>query len=568
MVNNEIVIGTEQGSLYFYNFDKNFMTKHFENIYNSPIKHIYKLDHKKSSNKLKDVIANLSQSIVSTFTTTIQKSTSCEESNIEFDKSEKADSECHSECESEPKSTSSTSLPSISLPLRTHSSQKHSSKDLYIISCAKSLKIIAQQISAKSFSKQLHTDWARGVSVSSDGKYIASCGVDRRVNVMDLKTRKILYELENHQGREIFCVKFSSDNRTLASCSADSTIKLYDVVSRRLKLRCTNSRYQEVTSLAFSPNGKSLVFGAKDGTLSLWNLNKNKRFFIMKLFDDIIFTCDYSPCGCYLVAGCNDGSIKMVNIITRETKMYLQNTHGSFINSVLFSPNGNQLVSGSSDFSMKLYDLKDNKEIKHFTGQFENWVRTCAFSPDGKLVAGGCYSKTIKVFSTCSNFDLIYFFKQAHTSWVMNITFFPDGKSLISCGQDGCINIFEFDSINELFTLEKSKNKSLTSMVFGGADKEDILASWKDTKIMAFDKNTRIPIISKKIQIHRAPITQIASYTHGKVVLSCGKDRQIILTQYELGTSIYVHENAFNCTITAIGFLNNGVEYVAGGANG
>lgn len=257
MVNSELAIGTEEGSLYFYNFEKNLMTKHFEKIYNSPIKHIYKLDHQKSSNKLKDVIANWGQSFVSTFTTNSQNSTKLGESDIEFEKItklneslERSDSELDLESEFEPKSAYSTKL-------QTNSSKNHSSKDLYVISGSKSLKIIAQQISAKAFSKKLHTDWARGVAVSSNGKYIASCGVDRKVNVMDLKSRKILYELENHQGREIFCVKFSSDNRTLASCSGDSTIKLFDVISRRLKLRCTNSKHQEVTSLAFSPTGKS-----------------------------------------------------------------------------------------------------------------------------------------------------------------------------------------------------------------------------------------------------------------------------------------------------------------------
>lgn len=286
----------------------------------------------------------------------------------------------------------------------------------------------------------------------------------------------------------------------------------------------------------------------------------------MKLFDEIIFTCDYSPCGKYLVAGCNNGSIKMVNVITREITIHLQNTHEHFINSVIFSPDGNQLASGSSDHTMKLYDLKTKEEIKHFIGQFENWVRTCAFSPDGKLVAGGCYSKVIKIFATSKNFDLIYTFKQAHSMWVMNIAFFPDGKSLVSSGQDGCVNIYEFDSINELSTLQKPQSKGLTSVVFGGADRKDILTGWNDIKMIAFDKDTRI--LTKEIEIHRAPITQIVSYNHGKIVLSCGKDRQIILTQYEVGQEIWCHENAFNCAITAIEFLNNGVEYIAGGANG
>ncbi|MDA1017653.1 MAG: hypothetical protein O3A00_24740, partial [Planctomycetota bacterium] len=58
--------------------------------------------------------------------------------------------------------------------------------------------------------------WLRAVAVSSDGKLIATCGLDQRVRVWSADSGKRLHEFVGH-GEDVFTVAFHSDNNSLVT---------------------------------------------------------------------------------------------------------------------------------------------------------------------------------------------------------------------------------------------------------------------------------------------------------------------------------------------------------------
>ena len=69
-----------------------------------------------------------------------------------------------------------------------------------------------------------HTDWVKSVSISSDGKFIASGSDDQTVKLWSVETGKMIKEFKGHTSH-VDSVSISSDGKFIASGSEDNTVK-------------------------------------------------------------------------------------------------------------------------------------------------------------------------------------------------------------------------------------------------------------------------------------------------------------------------------------------------------
>lgn len=79
---------------------------------------------------------------------------------------------------------------------------------------------------------QGHTGAVWTVAISSDGRTLASGGVDQTIRLWDLQTGHCRYLLDGHRGW-VRSVIFSADSQILFSGGDDRTIKLWDVQTGR-----------------------------------------------------------------------------------------------------------------------------------------------------------------------------------------------------------------------------------------------------------------------------------------------------------------------------------------------
>jgi WD40 repeat protein len=77
-----------------------------------------------------------------------------------------------------------------------------------------------------------HTSSVYAVSLSPDGKWLASAGADNVAILWDVETLNFRYLLEGHTA-SIWSVVFSADSQLLFSGSEDGTIKIWDVNTGR-----------------------------------------------------------------------------------------------------------------------------------------------------------------------------------------------------------------------------------------------------------------------------------------------------------------------------------------------
>jgi WD40 repeat protein len=113
-----------------------------------------------------------------------------------------------------------------------------------------------------------HEGTVMSAAFSSDGRRLASCGLDRTVRVWELDSGACR-ELRGHTD-EVFAVAFHPDGARLASAGRDRAVWLWDL-TRGEEVARLQGHTTYVWSLAFSPDGATLVSGSGDFTVRLWD---------------------------------------------------------------------------------------------------------------------------------------------------------------------------------------------------------------------------------------------------------------------------------------------------------
>lgn len=110
------------------------------------------------------------------------------------------------------------------------------------------------------------------LSVSPDGRYVASASNSNFIHVWDIETGRLIQTLSGHSS-VVTDVAFSPDGQVLASSSEDQTVKTWNWVEGRM--HCTLSEQTgPIQSIAFTDGGDTLISGSDDGTVRAWDLSK------------------------------------------------------------------------------------------------------------------------------------------------------------------------------------------------------------------------------------------------------------------------------------------------------
>ncbi|WP_345364301.1 hypothetical protein [Actinoallomurus liliacearum] len=113
-------------------------------------------------------------------------------------------------------------------------------------------------------------DQVVGISVSHDGRTLATAGSGRVIRLWDLDTGRLRRTFAAHPS-SIRDVAFSPDDRTLATgTQGDTVIRLWSVSTGR-RVADLTGHLGVLNRLAFSPHGDLLASAGVDGSVGVWN---------------------------------------------------------------------------------------------------------------------------------------------------------------------------------------------------------------------------------------------------------------------------------------------------------
>jgi transcription initiation factor TFIID subunit 5 len=110
------------------------------------------------------------------------------------------------------------------------------------------------------------------VKFHPNSKYVVTGSSDKSVRMWDIQGGRCFRLFSGHTGG-ISCISVSEDGRLMASAGEDKSIMLWDLASGKLLKKMLGHK-SAVYSLDFSKEGSILVSGSADGTVRLWDVKK------------------------------------------------------------------------------------------------------------------------------------------------------------------------------------------------------------------------------------------------------------------------------------------------------
>lgn len=241
----------------------------------------------------------------------------------------------------------------------------------------------------------------------------------------------------------------------------DRTIKVWDLqtgqILRAWVTGATSFSRDEnrVYTLALSLDGRTLVSGGS--LIQVWNLETGQRIRVLKGGGWALYTA-ISPDGATLVTYNEDKTVVWNLITGKKVRSRFGDTDA--VESLVISPDNKTLAGGDGfDHTIKVWDLTTGQTLYTLEASSAVKVFRLAISPNGQLIAGSGFDgiqfwnyatgEHVQIISKFSNLRF-----HEHLDNVTCPTFSPDGKTLLTCGNDGLIQIWDVVTGKNIYSIE------------------------------------------------------------------------------------------------------------------
>jgi WD40 repeat protein len=325
------------------------------------------------------------------------------------------------------------------------------------------------------------------VAFSPDGKTLAFATDDGRIRLWDLTAWKGRVSVPG-QDDSITSIAVAPDSKTVLSGTYQGTARLWELTTGK---HLRNYRDEGgpwggglVLDVAISPDGKTLALAHRDKAgITLWDVAGGKRLGRITGHEDRVRSVAFSPDGKTLLAcGLDDKAVHLWDVATRkELRQFKQGKGNAWC--VAFSPDGRTVASAGQglwlwqaatgnlihhrrsaegalafspeacllavpDTELLLLETSTGRPVGKL-GQRDNrlWLRgSLAFSPGGRFLAVA-FQAEVRVLEVVTGRTRRTF--RGHLGDVIDVAFAPDGKTLVSAGDDGTILVWDVSALTK-----------------------------------------------------------------------------------------------------------------------
>lgn len=211
---------------------------------------------------------------------------------------------------------------------------------------------------------------------------------------------------------------------------------LYELATGRVLLDAVTRGHVYVH--LFSPEMQRYYVFTANGWRYGWDLKSGRPLWEPRREPGQIRPAEISPDGSYLLAGHNDGHIRIYESATGNLVRTLD--HPGEIKTLRFAPDrSGRFLTGSRDRVAHLWDLKTGKKLRTFAGHAHTIISS-AWSPDSRLVATASYDHTARVWDVSTGQAIGQPLR--HLAWLSHLEFSPDGRLLATACRDGTVRLW------------------------------------------------------------------------------------------------------------------------------
>jgi WD40 repeat protein len=268
---------------------------------------------------------------------------------------------------------------------------------------------------------------ANGMGISRDQA--------RAIRFFAVPSGKLLAEFGTPGGMSIAALSLSPDGKTLASTADDDSVDFWDVTTRKLIHHARSGRRGRPTGLAWSPDGTTVAVCG--GAIELWRARDGvrlRRFGKEEAWGSSI-AC--SPDGRWLAMGEHDTRFIRVYAVATGTQAAV--LEGGKTSQAVFTPDGRTLVSGDARGVIRLWKVDSWELTRTLRGPAQE-IESLTIAPDGKSIAAALDNEIVLLWNLAEDRPRLL---RGDSPVTYGVAFSPDGKLLASAGSGGKVQLWD-----------------------------------------------------------------------------------------------------------------------------
>ncbi len=380
------------------------------------------------------------------------------------------------------------------------------------------------------------------VAGSDDGKSIVSTG-GRLVRLWDAERAVLVRELSlssmvGSVGSFVSCVALSGDGRRIVAGTNDGTVRVWDTATAKELLGC-QGHATDILSVATDPHGRYVVTGSLDRTAGLWDLGGDRAEPLRLRGDTVSMRPMVSPDGQRIVCA---RAQHMSVWDAASGRMLRQIGPADDLRAVVASPDGRRFASICSGlhWGVDVWDTATGLPLTFL--RTERGLRSVAFSPDGEWIVAA--NSNVYVWDAETGRELNRWRAvDRDDAPIEHLALATDRRRLAIAATDYSIRRkpgtpHPWGSVVQIFDPETGReldrfalDAEVASLASGNGER--VAVGTADGLVHVWEPD----VPSRRLEAHRAPVTDLALSNHGRAIVSCTKGEAVRVWDPDTGVA-------------------------------